>query len=58
MEEFKKDKLCPSLTHGSAAPEGFVTAIHQVINTFVTQGNVDAAVQMIKQAAATDLHAK
>nr|WP_232345479.1 ABC transporter substrate-binding protein [Paenactinomyces guangxiensis] len=54
IEEFKKAKLTPSLAHGSAAPEGFVTAFNQLINTFVTQGNVDTAVQQIKQAAAAN----
>lgn len=54
MEEFKKAKLVPSLAHGSAAPEGFVTQFNQLMNTFVTQGQTDAAVQMMKQAAASN----
>jgi glucose/mannose transport system substrate-binding protein len=58
MESFKKDKLVPSLAHGSAAPEGFVTAFNQLMNTFVTQGNVDQAMQALKQAATAHRLAK
>jgi glucose/mannose transport system substrate-binding protein len=58
MMDFKNSKLVPSLAHGSAAPEGFVTQFNQLINTFVTQGNVDLAIQMMKQDASANLGAK
>ncbi|MGA9174271.1 MAG: extracellular solute-binding protein [Thermoactinomyces sp.] len=58
MQDFRTSSLVPSLAHGSAAPEGFVTQFNQIINTFVTQGNVDLAIQMMKQDAAANLAAK
>lgn len=51
IEEFKKSKLTPSLAHGSAAPEGFVTQFNQAINIFVSQGNVDQMVKSLESAA-------
>jgi glucose/mannose transport system substrate-binding protein len=51
IEDFKNDSLAPSLAHGSAAPEGFVTQVNQVVNIFVTNGNVDQAVQALQAAA-------
>ncbi|KIL40099.1 ABC transporter substrate-binding protein [Gordoniibacillus kamchatkensis] len=51
IEDFKKSKLTPSLAHGSAAIEGFATQANQIINIFVTQGNVDQALKSLKQAA-------
>ncbi|WP_212775137.1 ABC transporter substrate-binding protein [Polycladomyces abyssicola] len=58
MKDFKNSKLVPSLAHGSAAPEGFVTQFNQLINTFVTQGNIDLAIQMMKQDATANLGVK
>ncbi|WP_245921000.1 ABC transporter substrate-binding protein [Melghirimyces profundicolus] len=49
IEAFKHSKLTPSLAHGSAAPEGFVTGTNQAVNSFVTQGNIDAFVKTLKQ---------
>ncbi|OYD06682.1 ABC transporter substrate-binding protein [Paludifilum halophilum] len=49
MEAFKESKLTPSLAHGSAAPEGFVTEANQAVNTFVTQGHVDSIANRLKQ---------
>ena len=37
MKAFKESKLAPSLAHGSAAEEGFVTKANQAVNIFVTQ---------------------
>ncbi|MRX72818.1 extracellular solute-binding protein [Bacillus lacus] len=48
IEDFKSAELAPSLAHGSAAPEGFVTKVNQAINIFVTQGNVDDFVNSLK----------
>ncbi len=58
MQDFRSSTLVPSLAHGSAAPEGFVTQFNQIINTFVTQGNVDQAIQMMKQDATANLATK
>ncbi len=49
IEQFKDSKLVPSLAHGSAAPEGFVTEADQAVNTFVTQGDVDRLAQTLKE---------
>ncbi|MGE6630267.1 ABC transporter substrate-binding protein [Bacillus sp. NPDC077027] len=50
MKAFKKAKLAPSLAHGSAAEEGFVTKANQAINIFVTQKNEDQFVTSLKDA--------
>ncbi|GHI01086.1 ABC transporter substrate-binding protein [Neobacillus kokaensis] len=52
MEDFKTAKLAPSLAHGSAAPEGFLTKVNQAINIFVTQKDVDQFIGSLKQASA------
>jgi glucose/mannose transport system substrate-binding protein len=51
MEEFKTAKLAPSLAHGSAAPEGFLTKVNQAVNIFVTQQKVDQFVDSLKNAS-------
>lgn len=51
MEDFAEVTLTPSIAHGSAAPEGFVTALNDIINSFITSGDVDQAQQKIKEAA-------
>ena len=51
MEDFATVTLTPSIAHGSAAPEGFVTALNDIINTFITTGDVEQAHQRIKDAA-------
>lgn len=43
MEDFAEDTLAPSIVHGSAAPEGFITAMNDTINQFITTGDVDQA---------------
>jgi glucose/mannose transport system substrate-binding protein len=43
MEDFAEDTLSPSIAHGSAAPEGFITALNDTINEFITTGDVDEA---------------
>lgn len=52
IEDFKTAKLAPSIAHGSAAPEGFVTRLNQAINIFVTQQDVDQFVDALNNAAA------
>jgi len=51
MEDFKSNSLTPSLAHGSAAPESFLTKVNQAVNIFVTQKNVDNFIQALKDAS-------
>lgn len=49
MEDFASDTLSPSIVHGSAAPEGFITAMNDTINAFITTGNVDQAFESFQE---------
>ena len=51
IEDFKTAKLFPSLAHGSAASEGFVTKANQAVNIFVTQRDVDNFIEALQNAA-------
>lgn len=51
IEDFKTAKLYPSLAHGSAASEGFVTKANQAVNIFVTQRDVQNFVDALQNAA-------
>ncbi|OZU88254.1 ABC transporter substrate-binding protein [Virgibacillus indicus] len=51
MEDFKNSRLVPSLAHGSAASEGFLTKANQAVNIFVTQRDVDNFIQALQNAA-------
>jgi len=51
MHDFATVTLCPSIIHGSAAPEGFVTQLNDVINRFVTKKDVAQAMKGILQDA-------
>lgn len=51
IEDFKTAKLFPTLAHGSAASEGFVTKANQAVNIFVTQRDVDNLISALKSAA-------
>ncbi|RDW20808.1 ABC transporter substrate-binding protein [Oceanobacillus chungangensis] len=51
MEDFKNSRLVPSLAHGSAASEGFLTKANQAVNIFVTQRDVDNFIQALVSAA-------
>jgi glucose/mannose transport system substrate-binding protein len=51
MKDFATKALTPSIVHGSAAPESFVTSLHDAINRFVTTKNVKQAWQDIINAA-------
>jgi glucose/mannose transport system substrate-binding protein len=55
IEDFKASKLAPSMAHGSAAPEGFTTQANQVINIFVTNGDVNQALKALKQAQSSSI---
>ena len=50
--DFNNNKtiLSPSIAHGSAAPEGFVTALNDILNTLITTGDVKYAHFRIKEA--------
>jgi glucose/mannose transport system substrate-binding protein len=43
MQDWSKDTIVPSLAHGAAASEGWVTAINDVMTAFVTDGDVAKA---------------
>ena len=49
MNDFANDALAPSIAHGSAAPEGFITAMNDKINEFITTGDVDAAFERLQE---------
>ena len=49
MNDFANDTLTPSIVHGSAAPEGFITAMNDTINSFITTGDVDQAFENFQQ---------
>lgn len=49
MDDFANDTLVPSIAHGSAAPEGFITALSDTINSFITSGDVDQAFESFQQ---------
>jgi glucose/mannose transport system substrate-binding protein len=51
IQDFKTAELVPSLTHGSAAPEGFVTKVHQAVNIFVTQKDTKAFIDTLVSAS-------
>lgn len=51
MEDFQNSSLVPSLAHGSAASEGFLTKANQAVNIFVTQRDVDNFIQSLISAA-------
>ncbi|MEW9502075.1 ABC transporter substrate-binding protein [Jeotgalibacillus marinus] len=51
MEDFKTSRLIPSLAHGSAASEGFVTKANQAVNIFVTQREADNLIEALQNAA-------
>lgn len=51
MKDFKEATLVPSLAHGSAASEGFLTKVNQAVNIFVTQQDVDQFIETLKTAS-------
>ncbi|WP_373895474.1 ABC transporter substrate-binding protein [Virgibacillus sp. CBA3643] len=51
MDAFQDSRLVPSLAHGSAASEGFLTKANQAVNIFVTQRDVDTFIQALESAA-------
>lgn len=53
IKDFKESALVPSLAHGSAAPEGFVTQVNQAVNVFVSNGDVGQMIQALQTAQDT-----
>lgn len=51
MADFTSSRLVPSLAHGSAASEGFLTKVNQAVNIFVTQREVDNLIKALQDAA-------
>jgi glucose/mannose transport system substrate-binding protein len=51
IQDFKKDTLTPSLAHGSAANPGFLDAVNQAMQVFVSSGDVDGFIAQLKSAA-------
>ena len=54
MADFAKDNIVPSLAHGAAASEGWLTAINDVMTLFVTNQDVAAAQQGLVQACTSN----
>jgi glucose/mannose transport system substrate-binding protein len=50
MDDFASDEIVPSLAHGAAASEGWVTAIGDAMTLFVADLDVDAAQEAMAQA--------
>ncbi len=51
VEDLKTKWLIPSATHGGIAPDSFMTELHNILTSFIYSGDVDAALQQIKNAA-------
>lgn len=51
MNDFATNALCPSIIHGSAAPEGFATALNDALNIFIAEKDVSATLKSIQNAA-------
>jgi glucose/mannose transport system substrate-binding protein len=51
MDSFAKDKLVPTVVHGSAAPADFQQALNDAVTTFVVDRNVDAFATALASAA-------
>ena len=51
MDDFESDAIVPSLAHGSAASESWLTDFNDIMNVFVTNRDVDQAMSQFQQAA-------
>jgi glucose/mannose transport system substrate-binding protein len=51
MEQWKRDAIVPSLAHGAAAKESWLTAINDAMSLFVTNRDVARTQRMLAQAA-------
>ncbi len=50
MQDWQQDTIVPSLAHGAAASEGWVTAINDIMSVFVTGQDVASAQESLAQA--------
>jgi glucose/mannose transport system substrate-binding protein len=50
MQDWQRDTIVPSLAHGAAASEGWVTAINDIMTVFVTRQDVASAQASLAQA--------
>ncbi len=50
MKDFAEDAIAPSLAHGAAASEGWVTSVNDVMTLFVSDLDVEAAQQGLAEA--------
>lgn len=54
MNDFSALTICPSIAHGSAAPEAFSTKLQDIVNKFIAERNTENAVnEMIALARET-----
>ncbi len=51
MNDFATNALWPSIAHGSAAPEGFITELNDAVNIFITTKDRDGFLKAIRNAA-------
>lgn len=51
MDDFSSNDIVPSVAHGSAASESWLTAINDIVNVFVTERDVDQAARDFQRAA-------
>jgi glucose/mannose transport system substrate-binding protein len=51
MDDFSSNDIVPSVAHGSAASESWLTSINDIVNVFVTERDVDQAAADFQRAA-------
>jgi glucose/mannose transport system substrate-binding protein len=51
IDQFASVKLAPSIVHGAAAPEAYMTSYGNALNVFASDTDVDALVQALQDAA-------
>ena len=51
MDDFSSNDIVPSVAHGSAASESWLTSINDIVNVFVTERDVDQAARDFQRAA-------
>lgn len=54
MADFRNKVLTPSIAHGSASSESFIVSLHDILNRFVSDMNVDQAMKSILEVAADE----
>lgn len=51
MDDFESDTIVPSLAHGSAASESWLTDFNDIMNVFVSDRDVDETMRQMQRAA-------